>query len=290
MSRILGLKNKYPEIGRIRAGKKSEGGKQPMEALETWRFTSKDENAIKAIAGTYGGSPHPWTDRDGEWEVFSQSDSLSVQLPGDALFVAFEKWGSGGNQRRCDGSDCTIPVQDDQGGHLEVVPCPCADSGLVPGESKEACTVTVRLKVVLPEIPGIGIWMLTSGSIYAAMELPAQVDLLDALRQRSGILIPCELELQYREEKRAYERFKRKYRVPTLRVSGSIQSIMQLHAQANTPPSIAPTRATGELAPPTGGQRPALPPNSGESRREPPGGSGEPLLRARTAGKKIPPS
>jgi hypothetical protein len=212
-----------------------------MAALENWRFTSKDDQAIKAIAGLYGGSPHVWGERDNEWEVFTESNEITVQLPGDPIFVAYEKWGQGGNLRRCDGETCTIPVQDPQGGHLDSVPSLCEDEGLEPGEDKQACTVTVRLKVVMPEIRGIGIWMLTSGSVYAAMELPAVCDLLDGLRMRSGILIPCRLELQYREEKRAYEKFTRKYHVPTLHVDGSVSGITATIQGIESQRSIAPT-------------------------------------------------
>jgi len=266
MARILGLQQKYPEIGRIRAGRKTQGGRQPMEALENWRFTSRYEDAINAIAGLYGGSPHPWDDREGEWEVFAQANSIEVQLPGDPLFVAYELWGSGGNLRRCDGETCVVPVQDPEGGHLDSVPCVCEERGVEPGEDKSACSVTVRLKVVMPSIPGIGIWMLTSGSIYAAMELPAVCDLLDGLRLRSGILIPCRLDLQYREEKRPYEKFTRKYHVPTLQVDGSITGITRAIQSIEDRQSIAPT-APGKPAPALAAPAPApargLPPAPG---------------------------
>jgi hypothetical protein len=281
MARIANLRAKYPELGRLRSGKKTDNPRRPMEALEQWRFTSSDETRIKAIASIYGGTPQPWKDHPGEFEVFSESDILDVQIPGDAIFTAYEMWGSGGNQRRCDGEMCTVPVTTPDGGHLDSVPCICDKDGLIPGEDKKACSVTVRLKVVLPRVPGIGVWMLTSGSIYAAMELPAQIDLIDSLRQRAGVLIPCRLELQYREEKRAYEKYARKYRVPTLHVDSSVQRIQDQILGMERAASIAPVRPAAELAPGRGAGGAAPAPSSAPPAPGPEEGSGEPLLRPR---------
>lgn len=275
MGRILNLPSKLQEIGRIRAGKKTGNARTPMEALDEWRFTSPNEDAIRAVAHLYGGIPQPWADRTGEWEVYSESKLLAVQLPADAIFTAYEKWGQGGNQRRCDGERCVVPVQDPEGGHLDEIPCWCEEHGKEPGESRDACVVTVRLKVVMPDVPGLGVWMLTSSSVYAAMELPAVCDLIDALRQRSGILIPCHLELQYREEKRSYEKFTRKYHVPTLHVDDSVMEITAAIQTIESRMSIAPARP-GELRSGTATGGPSngggLPPG----RTGPPQGSGGP--------------
>jgi len=244
-----------------------------MEGLDAWRFTSDREDAIRAVAEIYGGDPHPWSDRTGEWEVFTEADTLAVQLPADPLFAAYELWGSGGCQRRCDGERCVVPVQDPQGGHLDEVDCLCEQENKEPGD-KDACGVTVRLKVVLPDVPGIGVWMLTSGSVYAAMELPGICDLIDGLRMRSGLLIPCHLELQYREEKRPYEKFKRQYHVPTLHVAGSINELMASVSDRMATPSIAPSGPGGKPALPAGTSGPGGQPDSGAGGGEPPGGPG----------------
>lgn len=278
VARILNLPNKLQEIGRIRAGFKDQEKKSgdKREALDEWRFTSPNEDAIRKIADLYGGTPHIWPERITEYEVFTTSKSLSVQLPADPIFTAYEKWGQGGNQRRCDGERCVVPVQDPQGGHLDEVPCWCEAHNMEPGEHKDACVVTVRLKVVMHDVPGLGIWMLTSSSVYAAMELPAVCDLIDALRQRSGILIPCKLELQYREEKRAYEKFTRKYHVPTLHVDESVQEIATSIRAIESGRSIVPALAAPKPALAPGAGAPAVRPDLPPAPREPSQSPGEP--------------
>lgn len=276
MARILNLPSKLQEIGRIRAGKKTGNARTPMEALNEWRFTSPNEEAIRAIAKLYGGTAHPWPERINEWEVFTDSKLLAVQLPADPIFSAYEKWGQGGNQRRCDGERCVVPVQDPQGGHLDEVPCWCEANGKEPGEHRDACVVTVRLKVVLPDVPGFGVWMLTTSSVYAAMELPAVCDLIDALRQRSGILIPCHLELQYRTEKRSYEKFERKYHVPTLHVDKSVLQVTESIRALESGLTVAPVLARGKSSQAPATTAPAQEGGLPVARPEPSQDSGEP--------------
>ena len=267
-SRIKTLPTRYPELGRLRSGYSDDDNK--MQPLRKWRVTTKDERAIHVIAGLYGGVPQKWEERPDEFELFTESETLNILLPPDALFTAYEAWGSGGNKRRCDGETCTVPIQDPEGGHLEEVPCWCLAKGLVPGESKDACNVTVRLKVVMPDVPGLGTWMFTSGSQYAAMELPFRVDAIEAVRQRSDQMVPCDLTLDYREEKRAYEKFTRKYSVPVITVH---QSMVELAASLQGPGLLPPRKSRplpGPGAPPPG---PGLPPGAGEQRS----GPGEPV-------------
>lgn len=236
-TRIANLPARAPEIGRLRAGWKDpdKPPNQQMQPLRNWRCTSPDETAIRAVASIYGGEVRPWAERPTEFEVFTESDSFDVLLPTDALFTAYERWGKGGNQRRCDGEKCVVPVETPDGGELKEVDCICEAQQIVPGEHKDACSVTVRLKVVLPNVPGFGIWLHTSGSIFAAMELPAQVDMIAAATGAlPGTLIPCDLALDFREPpKKPWEKFQRRFSVPVLRVK---ESIARLQAQLETGP------------------------------------------------------
>jgi hypothetical protein len=146
----------------------------------------------------------------------------------DPLYCAYEKWGSGGKQRTCDGEFCTVPVEDPEGGHLDEADCVCAVEGWTPSNAKDvkagACVVTTRLKVVMPELPGAGIWLMTTGSIMAAMELPAQVSLLQAMAQ-NNMIVPAVLAIEAREHKRTDEKFMRKYHVPTIRIRESLSAL-----------------------------------------------------------------
>jgi hypothetical protein len=258
-NRIKTLPTRFPELGRLRSGYSDEDDK--MQPLRKWRITTKDERAIHVIAGLYGGTPQKWKERPEEFELFSESETLNVLLPSDALFTAYEAWGSGGNKRRCDGETCVVPVTDPEGGHLEEIPCWCLAKGLVPGESKDACNVTVRLKVVMPDVPGLGVWMFTSGSQYAAMELPFRVDAIEAVRQRGDQMVPCDLTLDYREEKRAYEKFTRKYSVPVITVH---QSMVELAASLQGPGLLSPRKSPPLPRAGAPAVAPGLPPGAGE--------------------------
>jgi hypothetical protein len=280
MPRILNIPTRYPELGRLRSGKKTHGGRTPMEALECWRFTSPDEEAIHQAAGLYGGTPQPWADRKGEWELFAQSDTVDIQIPGDAFFSAYEFWGQGGCARRCDGVKCTVPVQDPHGGYLDQVDCICDEKGWEPGVQKDACSVVLRLKVVIPELNGLGVWVFTSSSIYAAMELPAQIELIDALRRETNIMIPCRFKLDYREEKRPYEKFMRRFRVPSLYVDTSIAKIQQAIDIVGKRRDLAPA-APAKLASPIPTPALSAPAGLRGASGEPTGGQEQPHLRAR---------
>jgi hypothetical protein len=246
-NRIVNLPARAPELGRIRSGWKDpdQRADRQMQPLRNWRLTSKNKDTLHLAAGLYGGIPREWNDpaHPGEWELFTESDRLDILLPNDPLFTAYEAWGSGGNKRRCDGERCIVPMDGPDGGGLTEVECWCAEKGIIPGEHKDACGVTVRLKVVIPELPGFGIWMLTSGSIFAAMELPAQVDMIQAATGAlPGTLIPCQLILDYRTKKNAWEKFERKYSVPSLDVNESVKHLqrqMEL-AQGHHPTALGP--------------------------------------------------
>jgi hypothetical protein len=273
-ARIKTLPTRHPELGRLRAGYQDADGK--MQPLREWRMTSKSEAAIKQAADLYGGTPQVWAERPDEWEVFTNSASLDCMLPLDPLFTAYEKWGSGGNQRRCDGETCIVPIQDPEGGHLEEVPCWCDQNSVIPSVDKKACDVTVRLKVVLPQIQGLGIWMFTSGSIYAAIQLPAQVDTIESIRSAGLDLMPCNLVLDYRTEKRAYEKFERRYSVPMLSIDDSIAGIMAQLEGGRRRRSVAPA-LPGESAAPTAALAPPAPAGLAPAPGEPTDGSGEQL-------------
>ena len=82
------------------------------------------------------------------------------------------------------------------------------------------------------------------------------------------------MELQYREEKRPYEKFKRQYHVPTLHVAGSINELMASVSEHMATPSIAPSGPGGKPALSAGTSGPGGQPDSGEGGGEPPGGPG----------------
>lgn len=227
--RIVSLPSRYPELGRIRLGSKGPKG-EPRKG-KTLRFSSDDDVVLLALADQLGGEVKPWLDDKAEqaFHLTTESASVPVLLPPDPIDTTYEKWGSGGIAKRCDGEMCLQPFQSPDGGHMVESPCACIAAGLVPGDrddqKKGACQVTVRLRLIIPSVPGLGAWLCTSHSIYAAMELPGQVELLQAMSGR-GRLVPADFAIEPRTEKKPWEKYKRDYIVPVLRVRASLAQLM----------------------------------------------------------------
>lgn len=240
---IRDLPSRYPEIGRVRLGEKEtttvKGGRtieRPVKG-ETLRFTSNDRLPLEALSSQLGGEVSAWPDGEQAWQLTSESDSVAVYLPPDPIDTAYERWGAGGIQRRCDGERCLTPVADNEGGHMEESACLCISEGSRPGDRTDvkhrgACQVTVRLRLVLPDVPGLGVWICTSHSWYAALELPGQLGLLQSV---SGAgLILAEFAIEARTEKKPWEKFERDYIVPVLRVRASLKQLAARQQELGT--------------------------------------------------------
>jgi Recombination directionality factor-like len=90
--------------------------------------------------------------------------------------------------------------------------------------------MTTRVSVVVPDLIGVGTWMLESHGFYAATELPGVAEMLAAYAER-GVMVPAELRIEqrqrriYRGEGAAPEQ--RSYPVPVLDVLATVREIQQ---------------------------------------------------------------
>lgn len=182
----LGTNYRIPEQGRIRLGVKTE---RAMKAIDTFRFTSQDECAIRDLADLYGGVAEPWTpqrSKDSQWEVITSVSEIRVFLPPDSIDVCYEEWSGGGLIRRCDGVTMTVPVETPDGTSMDEAPCWCVSQQ----EAKDipmSCRPHTRLRVILPDIRFGGIWRLESKGWNASKELPGMAQILEQL-QAQGIV------------------------------------------------------------------------------------------------------
>lgn len=170
--------NRIPEQGRIRTGVKTD---RAMKALDTFRFTSQDRDAICQIADVYGGHVAEWSpprSKMKQWEVITGTSELRVFLPQNSITVWYEEWSGGGLVRRCDGVTMTQPVKTPDGVEMDESPCECSRVGCVPH---------TRLQVILPEVRFGGVWRLESKGWNAANELPGMAHMLEQL-QSMGIV------------------------------------------------------------------------------------------------------
>lgn len=228
--RILTIQKRAREVGRIRLGEQrvsGKSGKSYPARLETFRFTSTDAETIRHVAGIYGGEPAEW---DGGWQVVSGTSAISIAVPGgiDPVSQSYEMWSAGGCQRRCDGIT----------EHLSEAPCMCPQD---PEERESlakngrACKPTLRVSLLLPDIPVVGVWRLETHGFYANTEIPPLVEMLQAVPGHvRGVL-----RLEPREVKRGGET--RKFTVPVLDVHVSMDALIDGRA-TERPALPKPTR------------------------------------------------
>lgn len=201
---IIGLQQQQTEVGRIRLGVKvaTSNGKERPAKLDTLRFTSPRRDLIERVAELYGGKVEPWQPLKGnsQWQVITTSTEVPVMVPPQdpAQSQWLEMWSKGGCLRRCDGQTERISGN----------PCMCD-----PDPQERDCKMHTRVRVLLEEVPGIGVWRVDTGSFYAAVELPSVAKIL---AEANG-LIPGKLILDQRTVTRGGKTFN--FAVPVLDIA-----------------------------------------------------------------------
>lgn len=186
---LADIPQRTPELGRIRLGEKGDRG-QPVK-LRTFRLTSHSKLLLEAAAALYGGTVKAWDGApdEGMWQVTTAASELDVLIPGatGAVSQSYEVWKGGTCTRRCDGVTEAVSAS----------PCVCKVLGQ-EGPDRD-CEVVTRFRVILPRVPGLGVWMLTTSGWMAATTLPSTLSLL--ARMTSGEWIPAVLRAEQRSKK-----------------------------------------------------------------------------------------
>lgn len=186
------LPQRTPELGRIRLGEKGDRG-QPVK-LRTFRLTSHSKALLDAAAALYGGTVRSWDGApdEGMWQLTTGASELDVLIPGavGAVSQTYEEWKGGTCMRRCDGTTVRTPATEE--------PCICKKLD-IPGPDDAHCEIVTRFRVILPRVPGLGVWMLTTSGWMAATTLPSTLNLL--ARMTSGEWIPAVLRAEQRSKK-----------------------------------------------------------------------------------------
>ncbi len=249
------IQRRMMELGRIRLGEK--GSKGEPKKLTTLRFTSASQALLEAIAVKHGGTVRPWEGApdEGYFEVFTDTSQIDVILPPvfsdqDGAPTApysqfFESWSGGGCQRRCDGETELLSGK----------PCMCAEAVAEKGEDARTCKVTTRVQVMMPDVPGIGVWRLESHGYNAAVELPGTLEVL-MLAAAEHKFIPAVLRVEQRTKKVPGEGTRR-FIVPVIELPGV--TVRQL-ASGDVPLAInPPAPVAGRPGLPAGPDAPADP-------------------------------
>lgn len=193
------LQQRLAETGRIRLGRRvtNAGGTQHPIKLTRWRFTSPSRAALENVAQAYGGQVRPWAERKGQWDLISDVNRVPVIVPPNALSQYMELWEGGGCLRRCDGATMSSGT-----------PCLCKQ------ERRLVCKPHTRLSVMLADVEGLGVWVLTTRGKTAGAELPSSVQVL----ARLGTYVSA--YLQMKEVPRQVEGRTVNIIVPALEVAG----------------------------------------------------------------------
>lgn len=234
--RLIESQARMQRLGKIRMGERT-GPKNRPSRLETFRFTSPSQPIIESVASVYGGRPEPWTDAPGgaQWQVTTTSEALKVIIPpGDQLDQSLELWSGGGCIRRCNGAAntltgevCGSPSTIGEGDRTRTIPgCPQD-----PQERKElatrglACKESTKLNLIVPDVQGLGTWLLESHSYYALLELAGTYDFLrNAFGDQASI--PARLRIDLREVRRQGQGVKR-FPVPVLEIATTVTRLLE---------------------------------------------------------------
>jgi hypothetical protein len=218
---LLDRQKREAKIGEIRVGTSRQGqkGRVPVR-LSTFRFTSRSEDAIRTLAELYGGEARPWTDgapTPGRWELISRKDMIPVAVPpGGMLTQDYEHWVKGVRLRLCDSQ--TERLQTPR-------PCVCAAEGR--DAVSRLCKPKSRLRVMLPDVPGLGVWVLSTVSGNAADELAGVVEMLER-HALAGRVLPAELVLEQRFT--LTQEARQEYPVVVLRLPPTLRQLVELAA------------------------------------------------------------
>lgn len=248
---VLDIQRRGQQIGRLRMGQQvqASNGKMRPAKLETWRFTTASRVTADAIAELYGGEVRDW--QRGQFEVITGKSEIGVTVPPRDEVVSqwYEMWNKGGCIRRCDsqseqisGGTCLCPHAGNMDDEAAVAAAARRRAEMAKLNPPQACKLVTRISVMIPDLPGLGVFRLDSGSYYAASEIGDAALLMQAARDK-GVLLPAILRIEQRQ--RIAGGKTTSYPVPVLEVLATFRQI-----------------ATGALE--QGGVMSQLPPAPGE--------------------------
>lgn len=234
---ISQISHRVAEAGRIRMGRKTA---KAMTYLDTFRFTSPDEDLIKQVADMYGGEVKPWHDQRAspahQFEVIVNSTKIDVVLVPDPLDQWYEKWVGSGRERQCDGAMCETITNGPDGYEPTNVPCICT------AQKRRECEPYTRLRVILPGVALRGVWRLQTKGWNALHELPGMVEMVESLTAQ-GRIVTAQLSVA-KVEKMVNKR-KSHFVVPKLELPFTPEQIVSGSANLTALPSGTPVAVSG---------------------------------------------
>lgn len=189
----------------------------------------------------------------------TRESAIGVTVPPRDEVVSqwYEMWNKGGAIRRCDsrteqisGGPCQCPHAADPDDAGEVEDAARKRAALAKLNPPRACKLVTRINVMIPDLPGLGVFRLDTGSYYAAVEIGDAAALMQTAREK-GVFLPAILRIDQRQRKAGGET--KTYPVVVLEVLTTFRdlatgSIEQAGIAAQLPP--APSGARAAIAAP----------------------------------------
>jgi hypothetical protein len=233
---VLDIQRRGQQIGRLRIGQQVSTGKKDKDGndkmrpvrLNTFRFTTQSRPSADAIAALYGGEVREW---NGEFEVITRQSAIGVTVPPRDQVVSqwYEMWTAGGCQRRCDsqheqvsGGPCLCPHAADPDDEVAASRAALERSVLASQNPPKACKLVTRISVMIPDLPGLGVFRLDTGSYYAGVEIGDAAGLMQMARDK-GVFLPAVLRIEHRHRVVAGQT--KKFPVPVLEVLATFRDL-----------------------------------------------------------------
>jgi hypothetical protein len=264
---LLDLQRRGQQIGRLRIGEQVKTGKRDKNGSEitrpsklaTFRFTTQSRHGADAIAALFGGEVTEW---NGEWEVVTGQSEIGVTVPPRDQVVSqwYEMWSRGGCQRRCDsvteqltGGPCLCPRAADPDDERQAEAAAIDRARLAALNPPQACKRVTRISVMIPDLPGLGVFRLDTGSYYAAAEIGDAAAIMQMARDK-GVFLPAILRIEQRSRVAGGQT--KRFPVPVLEITTTFRQIASgaleaagIAAQLPPAPGDAPRALTAAPAP-----------------------------------------
>lgn len=240
---VLGYQQRSARQGEIRIGDSVEvtrNGRTVRQPRRLWtfKFTAPTEAMVMAIAGLYGGEAVPWDRKEGYFAVVTPKSAIDVYVPvrGSVTDSMMELWDGPVRKRWCDGRT------ERMSGNACVCPRDRAErEKLSKLLHPEACRPRTKIGVTIPELPGLGQFQLSTGSVNALEETGDASRVMEAFRDEIGAWVPALLWIDRRQRVGDAS----PYPVPRLDIGASLVQLARHELPAGNDSLMRQLRAGG---------------------------------------------
>lgn len=183
-----------PRVGKIRLGEKVDTGRTSEKtgesitrpsAVDYFRVDAEDDVTAPAAAASFA---RQYPDKPRSLRCW-----FPARRPEEAWEGAYRLYGARKLKIRCDGSECDERTAT---GGWDTKPCVCKARGIFDtpkGQNphKDRCKLGWTLSFYLPDVDGVGIWQITTGSEISVRRISDWLRMMEALASdpKDGLLL-----------------------------------------------------------------------------------------------------